>query len=85
MKSRSPQREITVKLGGRPFSGRYEVHDFTHSGHRLVVYYRGKTAEDTIPPEANYPSYTDFLGEQLLMGLIAEEESSRRHKEEQDK
>jgi hypothetical protein len=67
------QREINVEIDGQSYSGRYEVSGFAKGGHTVTVWYRGTKATDTIPPEANHESYTDFLAEKMLERLIREE------------
>ena len=67
------QREITVEIDGESYTGRYEVGEFAKGGHVVTVWYRGKSTTDTIPPEVNHESYTDFLAEQMLERLVREE------------
>jgi hypothetical protein len=85
MRSGRAQREIKIELEGEVFIGRCEVQNFNQGGHAIVVYYRGKTATDRIPPEVNDPSYTDFLGQLLLKRLVGEEKSSHERDEEAGK
>jgi hypothetical protein len=72
MAGKVPQREVRIEIDGTWHVGRYEVRGFTHGGHELVVYYRGKEARDRIVPEVNHESYTDFLAEKLLERLVRE-------------
>jgi hypothetical protein len=67
------QREVRVELDGVEFVGQVEEHGFSHGGHEIVVYYRGKTATDRVAPEVYYPGYVDFTAELLLKKLILED------------
>ena len=66
------QREIQVQVADELHVGHYEVQPFHHGGHSIVVFYRGRSVTDRIPPEVEERTYTDFLATKLLEGLIRE-------------
>jgi len=71
----SEQREIRVRVpfDGDEFVGRMEERGFSHGGHEIVVYYRGRSATDKVVPEMYYPGYVDFCAGLLLKKLVEED------------
>ena len=71
--SKSSQHAITIEIDGVTYTGRYEVGAFAQGGHAITIWYRGEKTKDTIPPEVNHESYTNFLVEQMLGRLVRQE------------
>ena len=69
------QRAIRVRVpfDGAEFVGRMEERGFSHGGHEIVVYYRGRSATDRVAPEMYYPGYVDFCAGLLLKRLVEQD------------
>ena len=63
------QRQITIELDGQKVVGQVEERGFSHGGHEIVVYYRGRKATDRVVPEMYYPAYVDFCARLMLEKL----------------